>query len=78
VGETPSPLMTRSPRYEPGEGPRAHTQCPQRKRCAAPLRGAFQVALGATPEADIPLAQRQRGAGPDADEGPRDPSILAP
>jgi len=28
VGETPSPLMTRSPRYEPGEGPRAHTQCP--------------------------------------------------
>jgi len=28
VGETPSPLMTRSPRYEPGEGSRAHTQCP--------------------------------------------------
>jgi len=28
VGETPFPLMTRSPRYEPGEGPRAHTQCP--------------------------------------------------
>jgi len=28
VGETPSPLMSRSPRYEPGEGSRAHTQCP--------------------------------------------------
>jgi len=28
VGGTPSPLMTRSPRYEPGEGTRAHTQCP--------------------------------------------------
>jgi len=28
VGETPSPLMTRSPRYEPGEGSRAPTQCP--------------------------------------------------
>jgi len=70
--------MTRSSRYEPGEGPPAHTQCPERERCAAPLRGACQVALKAAPEADIPLAQRQRGAGPDADEGPRDPSIRAP
>jgi len=43
-----------------------------------PLRIACQVALRATPESDIPLAQRQRGTGSDADEGPRDPSILAP
>jgi len=28
VGETPFPLMTRSPRYEPGGGSRAPTQCP--------------------------------------------------
>jgi len=48
------------------------------ERCAALLRGACQVALRATLKADIPLAQRQRWSGPDADEGPRDPSILAP
>jgi len=78
VGETPSPLMTRFLRYQPGEGPRAHTQCPSRERCAAPLQGACQVEFGTAPEAYLPVPQRPSAAGPDADEGPRDPSIRAP
>jgi len=43
-----------------------------------PLRGACQVGLRAAPEAYMPLPQRPSGEGPDADEGPRDPSIRGP
>ena len=45
--------------------------------CGAPS-GLCQVALRATPGSDIPLARRQGGTGPDANEGPRDPSTRAP